>query len=165
MTLESKDIDLTLAKMGYERVNLVETEGQWGKRGDLIDIFPVSAEFPVRLEWFGDELENIREFDPASQRSLDAIEDFSLTPTNYQTVIGQSLPSLNSIKPYLSASEQEQLAQEIYPEGLTRFLGFAFGDQVASILDYLPSNTIVEIDEMEQCQAHSCIWVEQAPEK
>ena len=38
--------------MGYERVNLVEIEGQWAKRGDLIDIFPVSAELPIRLEFF-----------------------------------------------------------------------------------------------------------------
>jgi len=43
MIFESKNIDLTLARMGYERVNLVEIEGQWSKRGDLIDIFPVSA--------------------------------------------------------------------------------------------------------------------------
>ena len=92
MTLESKQIDTTLAKMGYERVNLVETEGQWSKRGDLIDIFPVSAELPIRLEWFGDELENIREFDPATQRSLEKIEEFRLTPTNYQTIIGQNIP-------------------------------------------------------------------------
>ena len=165
MTFETKDIERTLAKMGYERVNLVETEGQWSKRGDLLDIFPVSAELPVRLEWFGDELEKIREFDPASQRSFDAIAEFSLTPTNYQTIIGQHLPTLKSIKPYLSNLEQEKLAEEIYPEGITRFLGFAFREQVASILDYLPTNTIVAIDELEQCQAHSRIWVEQAEEK
>ncbi len=165
MTFESKQIDITLAKMGYERVNLVETEGQWSKRGDLIDIFPVSAELPIRLEWFGDELENIREFDPATQRSLEKIEEFRLTPTNYQTIIGQNIPSLETIKPYLSASEQEQLNEEIYPEGLSRFLGFAFDDRVASIIDYLPSNTIVAIDELNQCLAHGHIWLEQAQEK
>ena len=165
MTMETKQIDTTLAKMGYERVNLVETEGQWSKRGDLIDIFPVSAELPIRLEWFGDELENIREFDPATQRSLEKIEEFRLTPTNYQTIIGQNIPNLETIKPYLSASEQEQLNEEIYPEGLSRFLGFAFEDRVASIIDYLPSNTIVAIDELDQCLAHGHIWLEQAQEK
>jgi len=48
---------------------LVEMEGQWSRRGDIVDVFPVSSELPVRLEWFGDELEQIREFDPATQRS------------------------------------------------------------------------------------------------
>ncbi|WP_324282671.1 transcription-repair coupling factor [Cyanobacterium aponinum UTEX 3222] len=165
MTLDSQEIELTLTKMGYERVNLVEVEGQWSKRGDLIDIFPVSAELPVRLEFFGDELEKIREFDPVSQRSLDAIESLSLTPTTWQSLISHNLPSIEVIKPYLSTSEQENLENNIYPEGMTRFLGFAFGDQVCSLLDYLPPNTIVAIDEVEQCQAHSHIWFEQAEEK
>lgn len=164
MTLESGEIELTLAKMGYERVNLVEIEGQWSKRGDLMDIFPVSAELPVRLEFFGDELEKIREFDPVSQRSLDAIESLSLTPTTWQGLISQNLPSIEIIKPYLSTSEQENLENNVYPEGMTRFLGLAFGDRVCSLLDYLPPNTIVAIDEVEQCQAHSRIWFEQAEE-
>jgi transcription-repair coupling factor (superfamily II helicase) len=168
MTLESKKIDLNLAKMGYERVNLVETEGQWSKRGDLIDIFPVSAELPIRLEFFGDELENLREFDPVSQRSLDHIEEFNLTPTTWNTVIGQNLPSIEIIKPYISTLDQENLENGIYPEAMTRFLGLAFNGEdgyVASILDYFPDNSIVAIDELEQCQAHSRIWVEQAEEK
>lgn len=112
--------------------------GSGVKGGDLIDIFPVSAELPVRLEFFGDELEKIREFDPVSQRSLDAIESLSLTPTTWQSLISHNLPSIEIIKPYLSTSEQENLENNIYPEGMTRFLGFAFGDQVCSLLDYLP---------------------------
>jgi len=66
------DLDVfsdNLAQLGYERVPLVEMEGQWSRRGDIVDVFPVSSELPVRLEWFGDELEQIREFDPATQRS------------------------------------------------------------------------------------------------
>jgi len=168
MIFESKNIDLTLARMGYERVNLVEIEGQWSKRGDLIDIFPVSAELPVRLEFLGDELESLREFDPVSQRSLDKIEQLSLTPTTWQYIIGHNLPTLEIIKPYISTLEQENLENGIYPEAMTRFLGLAFhgeNGQPASILDYFPNNTIVVMDELEQCIAHSRIWVEQAEEK
>ncbi len=67
--------------LGYERVPLVETEGQWSRRGDIVDVFPVSSELPVRLEWFGDEIEQIREFDPATQRSaLDKIDQLFLLP-------------------------------------------------------------------------------------
>ncbi len=83
MTQDSKQLDEQLATLGYERVSLVETEGQWSRRGDIVDVFPVAAELPVRLEWFGDELERIREFDPATQRSLDKIEQLVLTPTDF----------------------------------------------------------------------------------
>ena len=69
--------------MGYERVPLVESEGQWSRRGDIIDVFPVASEFPVRLEWFGDELRQIREFDPSTQRSLDKIAKIVLTPRDF----------------------------------------------------------------------------------
>ena len=71
MELNLKDLSLQLAKLGYEKVSTVETEGQWSQRGDIVDVFPVAAELPVRLELFGDELERLREFDPANQRSLD----------------------------------------------------------------------------------------------
>lgn len=168
ITLESKDIDLTLARMGYERVNLVEIEGQWSKRGDLIDIFAVSAELPVRLEFFGDELESMREFDPVTQRSLDKIDELTLTPTTWTGIISQNLPSIEIIKPYISTLDQENLDNGIYPQAMSRFLGCAFNGEnghVASILDYFPENTIVAIDEVEQCVAHSRIWVEQAEEK
>ncbi|MGB3190622.1 MAG: transcription-repair coupling factor [Limnoraphis sp.] len=82
-TQDSKQLDEQLATLGYERVSLVETEGQWSRRGDIVDIFPVAAELPVRLEWFGDELERIREFDPTTQRSLDKIPQLVLTPTDF----------------------------------------------------------------------------------
>ncbi|MGY6530456.1 MAG: transcription-repair coupling factor [Cyanobacterium sp.] len=164
MTLHSKDIDLTLTNMGYERVNLVEIEGQWAKRGDLIDIFPVSAELPIRLEFFGDELEQIKEFDPVSQRSLDKIDSLNLTPSSWDSIILQNIPTIEKIKPYLTPLEQDNLENKIYPEGVTRFLGFAF-DPVASILDYFDDNTLVALDEPAQCLAHSNIWTEQAHEK
>ena len=81
-----EEISTQLATLGYDRVPLVETEGQWSRRGDIIDIFPVAAELPVRLEWFGDELDKLREFDPATQRSLDKIESLTLTPVSFATI-------------------------------------------------------------------------------
>lgn len=86
-----KALGQQLAKLGYERVTVVETEGQWAQRGDIIDVYPVAAELPVRLELFGDELERMREFDPSTQRSLDAVDNLILTPTQYGPVILASL--------------------------------------------------------------------------
>jgi transcription-repair coupling factor (superfamily II helicase) len=153
-----------LVAQGYERVSLVETEGQWSRRGDIIDVFPVAAELPVRLEWFGDELDKLREFDPASQRSLDGITQLTLTPTSFQPIIVASLTpeQQQQIRDHLSPTEQDQL-ETGFLEGARRFLGMAF-DQPASLLDYLPPNTVLAVDEPEQCQAHCDRWVEHADE-
>ena len=160
MELTSKQLDETLARMGYERVNLVETEGQWSRRGDIVDIFPVSAELPVRLDWFGDELERLKEFDPANQRSLDTLERLLLTPTAFSNIIANSiLENGKSIESYLEDEELDALLEGNPPEGMRRFLGIAF-DKPASILDYLPDNTLIAFDELEQCQAHSDRWLE-----
>lgn len=164
MSWDSKSFDQKLARLGYERVPLVEMEGQWSRRGDIVDIFPVAGELPVRLEWFGDELEQLREFDAASQRSLDKIEQLVLTPTNFGPIIGNALSKeqIEPFKPLLSAEELERL--ETGQSLNNRFLGVAF-EQPASLLDYLPEQTLIVIDEPEQCQAHSNRWVTHAQEQ
>ncbi|MFM7439912.1 MAG: transcription-repair coupling factor, partial [Snowella sp.] len=121
---EAKKIDETLARLGYKRVPLVETEGQWSRRGDIVDIFPVSAELPVRLEWFGDELERLREFDPATQRSLDKIEQLILTPTSFAPMILQEIETLDiDLSNYLNTEGNEATETVNYRQGVQRFLG------------------------------------------
>ncbi|NEO80503.1 transcription-repair coupling factor [Moorena sp. SIO4G3] len=166
MTWDGKNLDQKLAQLGYERVPLVETEGQWSRRGDIVDVFPVALELPVRLEWFGDELEQLREFDPATQRSLDKIDGIVLTPTDFGHIISQVLRTSKAelIQSYLSPQEQESFEGGQSLEGSRRFLGIAF-DQPASLLDYLPENTLIVIDEPEQCAAHCDRWVEHAEEQ
>jgi transcription-repair coupling factor (superfamily II helicase) len=155
MVLESKQLDLELVRLGYERVASVEVEGQWSRRGDIVDIFPVSAELPVRLEWFGDELEKLREFDPSTQRSLDPLTFLTLTPTNFNTMIAAALrEKQQDLSAYLDGEAQELLNRGGLPEGMQRFLGLAY-PHPASILDYLLPETLIAFDEVEQCQAHS----------
>ncbi|MBE9108572.1 transcription-repair coupling factor [Nodosilinea sp. LEGE 07298] len=154
-----KALGQRLATLGYERVTVVETEGQWAQRGDIIDVYPVASELPVRLELFGDELERLREFDPATQRSLDAIDHLVLTPTQYGPVIIEHLREQGKLDGLLSEAAQEGLASGILPEGTRRWLGLAFS-QPASLLDYLPENSLIAVDEVDQCQAHSDRWLE-----
>jgi transcription-repair coupling factor (superfamily II helicase) len=165
MEFKSKQLDESLTKLGYERVALVETEGQWSRRGDIVDIFPVSAELPIRLEWFGDELEQLKEFDASTQRSLDKIEQLLLTPTSFSAIIANTILERNkNLADYLSDEESEGLIEGNVPEGMRRFLGIAF-EQPASILDYLPDNTLIAIDELEQCEAHCDRWLLLAEEQ
>ncbi|MFP4133628.1 MAG: transcription-repair coupling factor [Halothece sp.] len=160
LTLDSKTLDHRLTELGYERASVVETEGQWARRGDLVDIFPVASELPIRLEWFGDELEQLREFDPVSQRSLDQIESLSLTPTSYSPLIAKGIiaqGNLDQVNAHLE--EATDFSDLNYPDGMHRFLGFAY-PKPASLLDYLPENTLVVLDEPQQCQGHSDRWLE-----
>ncbi|MGZ3594661.1 MAG: transcription-repair coupling factor [Syntrophales bacterium] len=69
-----------LSQGGYKRVTLADEKGQFSLRGHVIDIFPPTVLRPVRMEFIGDELESIREYDPASQRSTGELVDFTLTP-------------------------------------------------------------------------------------
>ncbi|MGD1938784.1 MAG: transcription-repair coupling factor [Cyanophyceae cyanobacterium] len=147
-----RDLGRRLATLGYERTNLVETEGQWSQRGDIIDIFPVSSELPVRLEWFGDELEKIREFDPGNQRTLDAIAQVILTPMGFAPMIAEALEL-----PLVPESGEDE--EPLQSEGWHQFLGAAFKEP-ASLLDYLPEGTAIAIDELEQCMAHGDRWAE-----
>ncbi|MEA5419382.1 transcription-repair coupling factor [Spirulina sp. CCNP1310] len=155
MTIAPQDLDRHLASLGYERVALVESEGQWSRRGDLVDIFPVSTELPLRLEWYGDDIERMREFDPATQRSLDTIQTCLLTPTSFTPLLAAALQDCAE----LSETEQAALAAGEWPAGLRRYLGLAYPEP-ANLLHYLPAHTLVVIDEPEQCRAHCSRWVE-----
>ncbi len=66
--------------MGYESVTVVEAPGQVSRRGGILDIFPPYASTPYRLEFFGDEVDDLREFDPATQRSGRAVDEVWLLP-------------------------------------------------------------------------------------
>jgi transcription-repair coupling factor (superfamily II helicase) len=159
-----------LARLGYGRAAQVETEGQFSRRGDILDVFPVSAELPVRIEWFGDELEKIREFDTASQRSLDPLAQVVITPVGFGPVV---VPELQLRLTPTRLAELPSDWQEVHlheiqegkaPEGLRRWLGLAF-DNPASLLDYLPTKVTICVDEPEMSRGHALRWLEQAEEQ
>ncbi len=66
--------------MGYELENTVEVPGTMGRRGGIVDIFPPSNELPARIEFFGNQIDSIRLFDPKTQRSLNLVSSVSVTP-------------------------------------------------------------------------------------
>jgi transcription-repair coupling factor (superfamily II helicase) len=69
-----------LRRVGYELHDMVEMPGQFTVRGGIVDVFPAEAERPVRLEFFGDFVESLREFDPNTQRSVRPIDRVTLPP-------------------------------------------------------------------------------------
>ncbi|MCC6697775.1 MAG: transcription-repair coupling factor [Candidatus Hydrogenedentes bacterium] len=75
-----EDLILRLSRMGYERELMVEQRGQMSVRGGIFDIFPISSELPYRLEFFGDEIESIRRFEPETQRSVNPVDSLTILP-------------------------------------------------------------------------------------
>ena len=164
-TVDLEELAATLSRLGYERVTSIEQEGSWSRRGDIVDVFPVSAELPVRLEFFGEELEKLREFDPASQRSLDPIELVRLTPSGYGPLIAAALRDTmpSGLDQLLSPEACDQLLEGGTPEGLRRLMGLAWGEP-ACLLDYLPATTLVAVDERRHCLSHGQQWFDHAAE-
>ena len=140
-------------KIGYRMDDMVELPGSISRRGGIIDIYPPSSEMPARVEFTGDIIDSIRLFDPASQRSLNQVEDIDITPAT------------ELITPLLNSREQiEELTGSInlnsYPEtGPTR-LGKGFAELLKgeitedstfyaplfnrdSFLSYLPQNVLL----------------------
>ncbi|GCE65494.1 transcription-repair coupling factor [cyanobiont of Ornithocercus magnificus] len=154
-----------LTSLGYKRVSSVDQEGTWSRRGYIIDIFPVSSELPVRLEFFGDSLDRLREFDASSQRSLDPVEELRLTPTGFGPLIAEELRQKmpEGLDSLLSARDLECLVTGGTPEGMRRLLGIAWKRPV-SLLEYLPVNYCVAIDEQKRGIAHGRQWLKHAAE-
>ena len=72
------DIFTRWVEMGYRREGGVEVPGTFSHRGGIVDIFPPSSDMPSRIELWGDEIESIRLFDPASQRSVGNVDQVAV---------------------------------------------------------------------------------------
>lgn len=79
-TYEFSEIKNTLMMMGYSPVKLVQTPGEFAQRGSIIDIYPLTANDPIRLDFFDDELDQLKHFDVTSQKSIDSLEAVTIDP-------------------------------------------------------------------------------------
>jgi len=84
-----------LTDQGYESCRFVGEPGEFASRGGIIDVYPFSGEYPVRLEFFGDEIDSIREFDPDSQRSVAYLDSARFVPNAQKFSLENSESLLN----------------------------------------------------------------------
>lgn len=104
-----------LANQGYRATRFVDAPGEYAIRGGIFDVFPFSGEYPVRLEFFGDEIDSIREFDPDSQRSISFLNETRLVPSAGSSQNGDK-DSLMSYLPegaILAAEDTDVIREEI----------------------------------------------------
>ncbi|MFQ5863746.1 MAG: transcription-repair coupling factor [bacterium] len=90
-----------LAELGFAREELVESPGEMSVRGGIIDVFPYSNEYPIRIEFWGDRVESLREFDPLTQRSKRQIEHIHVYPQELDEDIAEESLKNHTLLDYL----------------------------------------------------------------
>lgn len=136
-----------LAANGYTRTETVREAGEFSIRGGIIDIFPPEDENPVRFDLFGDEVESIRHFDPLSQKSLDTVKDFALTPVSEFHLDEASIQNFRS--GYREAFGLPQGNDPLYESissgrrynGMEHWLPLFF-ERMETLFDYMPRHSI-----------------------
>ena len=159
---ESLDTDALLAHLntvGYSPADVVEMPGQYALRGGILDVYSPEAERPVRIEFFGDEVDSIRRFDPASQRSSTPVDEALLLPLTETPVSDHLLAAIHTrlsgkrIVGSGEAGSEEIVEAAIRAGGVTVFPGWEFYAPVAgadrTIFDLLPRAAVL-LDEPEQ---------------
>ncbi len=157
---ESFDLDNLLAHLntvGYSSSDVVEMPGQYALRGGILDVYSPEAERPVRIEFFGDEVDSIRRFDPTSQRSSNPIDEALLLPLTETPVSDQLLGAIHTrLSGKRIAGNEEIVEAAIRSGGVTVFPGWEFYAPVAgadrTVFDLLPRATVL-LDEPETLRA------------
>jgi transcription-repair coupling factor (superfamily II helicase) len=152
-TIDIEPLIEHLNTVGYESSDVVEMPGQYALRGGILDVYSPEADRPVRIEFFGDEVESIRKFDPATQRSSSPVDEALLLPLT-ETPVREDL--LGAIHVRLSGKRitgsEEVIERAVRSGGVTVFPGWEFYAPVAresrSLLDLLPHAAVL-VDEPE----------------
>ena len=139
-----------LEASGYRSVDQVMEHGEFSARGAILDIFPMGSNTPFRLDFFDDEIDEIRLFDPENQRSSDKVDGINLLPAHeFPTdTDGTNLFRSQYREQFTSTIDKEsiyhQVSNGIMPAGIEYYLPLFF-EQTNTLCDYLTDNTLVII--------------------
>jgi transcription-repair coupling factor (superfamily II helicase) len=113
--IEREALTAQLQALGYQRTDTVAEHGEYAVRGSLIDLFPAGEELALRLDFFGDEIDSMRRFDPADQRSTDTAKAFVLMPASEALLDEDSIKRFRSRyrETFGAAATQDPLYQAL----------------------------------------------------
>jgi transcription-repair coupling factor (superfamily II helicase) len=151
---DTLDVDALLRHLnvvGYNSADVVEMPGQYAVRGGILDVYSPESDRPLRIEFFGDEVESIRKFDPATQRSSTAVDEALLLPLTETPVSDELLGAIHTrLSGKRISGADDVVEQAVKAGGATVFPGWEFYAPVAgadrSLLDLLPQAAVM-IDE------------------
>ena len=146
--LDAEDLRRRLEEAAYVRVPLVNEPGEYSVRGALLDIFPSGSPAPVRIEFFDREVESIRRFNPASQRSIATLDSFRLLPARELPLDADSIEAFRERfrrrfpQNPARAEVFRKLGEGMAPQGAENYLPLFF-EQTETLWDYLPPDSSV----------------------
>jgi len=141
-----------LVEAGYRNVSQVEERGEFAVRGSILDLFPMSSEHPFRVEFFDEEIDTIRTFDPDTQRGLDKANMIELLPAHEFPLNEEGIALFR--RQFRNTFEAESKNSPLYeavsegraPSGIEYYLPLFF-EGMSDIFDYLPANaTFIHVD-------------------
>ena len=138
----------SLAAAGYLRVPLVGEHGEFAVRGALLDVFPMGSDTPVRIDFFDDEIESLRYFDPESQISAEKLESLSILPAREIPLDEDDIRLFR--RRYRERFEGQPTKSRVYNDisngiahgGIEYYLPMFF-DETATLLDYCPNDSLL----------------------
>ncbi len=133
-SITQQDLLKRLIKLGYKRSTMVSDIGEFSIRGDISDIYSLNDN-PVRVEFWGDEIVDIRFFNNETQKSVEKIKEITIEPL-YKFILPETLP--DDFPPEL----KEQVQNEGYFEGINVYQSY-FNSDLVSVLDYYDDYTLV----------------------
>ena len=143
-----------LWRLGYRRVEMVEVKGEFARRGGILDIYALNQDQPVRIEFFGDEIDSIRIFDETSQRSIASLEEVAILPLREVLLSDESLQQWDEHMHLLQQTtdspglrrQLQELSSRIHAgeelEGIENYMPW-FYPESNTLIDYLPQNTTI----------------------
>jgi transcription-repair coupling factor (superfamily II helicase) len=137
-----------LNALGYQRTDTVAEHGEYAVRGSLIDLFPAGEETALRLDFFGDEIDSLRRFDPADQRSTDKADAFTLMPASEALLDEDSITRFRSRyrEAFGATSTQDPLYQAISDgrrmAGMEHWLPL-LEERLATLFDHLVEHDLL----------------------
>ncbi|MEK3783381.1 transcription-repair coupling factor [Paenibacillus sp. FSL R5-0810] len=165
-TLELDAFLNRMIEMGYERVERVESRGEMSVRGGIIDFYPMTAAMAYRVELFDEDIDSIRTFDPADQRSIDMVREVVITPCKEIIADSERLNrTAETVTRMLEAQlermtdrqaklrlreeihrEVELLRERIYFPEIYKYISLLYPEKT-HLYDYMPKDTILVLDE------------------
>jgi transcription-repair coupling factor (superfamily II helicase) len=150
--VEIADLEAYFAINGYQRASTVSEKGEFAIRGGVIDVFPPSADEPVRLDLFGDTLESIRAFDPETQRSTRQLKEVSLLPVSEALLDKEAIARFRSgyLEAFGAAGDDPLYAtvsEGGRRAGMEHWLPL-FYPAMATLFDYLPDGAAIALDHL-----------------
>jgi transcription-repair coupling factor (superfamily II helicase) len=141
-----------LLDLGFSRYPQVEEVGSFSQRGGILDLFPYSSENPIRIEFFGDKIDSIREFSVLTQRTIQKVNHALILPKREVLISDEKMEGyLSELDPQKADRLREKININQEIPGL-EWMGSLFGINQATILNYLPSDALIFLDDLKSIE-------------